>query len=212
MSGLLSSRYVSGDRPTRQLIYNDINEPPFTPNSMDDEFRGTSLDTSKWTWLNQGSSLNADVYEGQLIMFSNENVNQARGIYQSVSGNWTFRCAAVDTDSTAFYSGIFAADGTTGEVRKIVHENAVVRGKSHATPTSSAGDWGNQVYRYGNVSYMQMSWDGTTLTGSVSFDGQRFHTLSTLTPGYTPSIVGLAASNSSAALVLARFLWFRKVG
>ena len=85
-----------------------IDEPPASPDSMDDEFNGSSLD-AKWTKWNEQTGQSITVTDGR-IYFSTPYTIQKRayGIYQSISGSsWKFRCKGCFDALTYQYFGMY---------------------------------------------------------------------------------------------------------
>lgn len=71
------------DPPSGGTTYeNAIDEPPASPNSLDDEFDGSSLD-AKWSWNNQGTSV-ATVANDRLSIDIGAMSDNSSVIYQSV--------------------------------------------------------------------------------------------------------------------------------
>lgn len=104
----LNQTYVSGDKTFRWNGYAwrstttiptagaftlfDANIPPETPNAMDDEFNGTSLDTDKWKTLAGGTPTGWSISQNCL---TNTTYNgYPNTIFQNISDStWIFRMA-----------------------------------------------------------------------------------------------------------------------
>jgi hypothetical protein len=120
-----SDAYLLG-RPDAANLPNSVANPtayygldaqPATPGMMDDEFNGSSLDGSRWTWFNQGGA-SASVGNSLLTLQDPANAsNDMRGIYQNVpNAPWTVvtKILAMDMATYANWAqaGFFMIDGS----------------------------------------------------------------------------------------------------
>ena len=84
---------------------------------MDDEFNGSSLNTSRWSWFNQGGAT-ATVANSLLTLQAPANWgNDTRGVYESVpSAPWTAVAKLVALDMAAYANygqvGLFLTDNS----------------------------------------------------------------------------------------------------
>jgi len=92
-----------------------LNAQPAKPASLDDEFNGSSLDGSRWTWFNQGAAT-ATLGNSLITLQAPPNSgNDTRGIYQNLPAPpWTVvtKLVAMDMASFANYAqvGFFLID------------------------------------------------------------------------------------------------------
>lgn len=198
---------------TRQI--EGIDRPPAIPNSMDDEFYGSSLD-AKWSWLDQGGAT-AVVDEGLLSFSLTENVNRIRGIYQAAPvGAWTFQAKVLKplVQSGNSHSCLFAGQGAGASDDQ---HGVAWFGSQHfpltwASPSSNAGAWiSQQSFNVMQQAYYEISFNGTnTLAVRQSNDGVDWLAWAGQVIAYTPAIVGLGFGNASGELALYEFEWFRR--
>jgi len=204
--------------------------PPTTPESEDDEFDGTVLDTSKWTWRNQGDA-SAAVREGYLVMTADTTASNTLNILeQTVSGSWKFRAkvalsctgrnyahsgiAVVNTANGRVLSFHIAVDSSNNHYLQVHRWNSVTSYNSNPLAVSSA------VSRYGGTDvgyYLEVECNGTNLYFRSSGNGVSY--VLHLTEALTTFIsavdrIGLMVIDSSAATPRAEalFQWFRKIG
>lgn len=207
MAGLLGVDRVLRDRAL------SIDRPPNVPGSLDDEFNGSSLNTSRWTWLDQGTA-SAKVAYGRLHLLLNENSNRMRGIYQSTpSGTWKVQAKVhmpimADGDQGLH---LFAAQSTSGDVRSMAWWSRDIRGISFSSPSSSALGWGLATNADSPTAYFQIEWDGTDVIASASHNGVEWTELSSQTTAYTPAIVGIGITNAVNSFAVYQVSWFRRV-
>jgi hypothetical protein len=191
--------------------------PPAVPGSLDDEFLGSALNTSRWTWLDQGditAHIVGNQYDSRLMLMLRENSNRIRGIYQSApSGSWTVQAKVFTPTVTATNAGphLFAAQSTSGAVLAVSRWADILRALSFSTPSSAGTGTGLTLNDVLTVAYHQLEWNGTDLIGSVSPDGRVWSEVLNTAPGYTPAIVGLGITNANGSLGTYEFGWFRRV-
>lgn len=208
------TRVLPGDWQARRDFLG-VDAPPAHPDPMDDEFLGGSLDTNKWTWIDQGDILAYQPYQaGGLLMTLRESTNRMRGIYQSTPvGNWEFTARIAGPVSDSANAFIFAGESPAAEQLTVgFWLTNVMRGISYATPSSSAGSWGQEANTAPRMCYARVRWDGTDLVAEYSFDGYGWFAVNSDTTGYAPAIVGLGISNQSGQFATYRFFWFRRTG
>jgi len=199
---------------------------PATPDAMDDEFEGASLD-SKWAWRNQGTAT-ATLSQGSLVMTAPANsALNLRGLEQTVSSPGRWRCKVASRAMADFnLAGLYLANNGTGRMLVIDQQNAggtmyVVQKFSNAT-TFGSNVYGpsNDTARYGAIHqwvYLEVEYDGVTVYFRVSASGVdgTFRTLyseAAATFLGTPDRVGLVVNSSSAVEPgIGVFDWFRRM-
>lgn len=209
---------LGDDLALRKLVL-DLDYPPPSPNALDDEFDGDTLDTGKWTWLDQGGTT-AAVTDGQLQLTLNENSNRFRGIYQTApSGSWAFAAKVfiphLVSGSTSG-AWLMAGESTTGEIRAVGLLNLIVQQTARfTTPSSAVAAWVTGLtIAQGQPNpfiYARLDWDGADLAASWSLEGKRWVRDAVVTPAYTPAIVGLGITNQRNVEGVFRFGWFRRL-
>lgn len=214
---LISARLTSGRDLTLEFATFPLDKEPASANAMDDEFGGTSLDTGKWTWVNQGTR-SAAVSNGRLILtHPNGTTDGLGGIYQSTpTAPWCFRAKLlhhtgqhqVNTESM-----LFVGESTTGELTGLGGFQKDLRGSQHLTPTSGQSGWGATLYTWIQdpyYVYVQFIFDGNDLCGYVSY-GAGWYRMNRDAIGYTPAIVGLGTMNSGSVYAHSSWEWFRRI-
>lgn len=202
--------YAGGSMLRSKLLGPD--ERPAAPDPTDDEFDGPSLDTTKWTWLDQGG-VSATQNNGRLTFFLSELSNRIRGITQPApGGSWEFRTKVhfPFVGDLPSYVCIFAAEDATGEVRSVGIWDQAFRGISFSTPSSSGAGWGSVGSSFATETYLQIGWDGSDLTAGWSLEGTGFYEAATVTPTYTPTLVGLGLTNRDGTAGWFTYEWFRR--
>jgi len=216
MSPLASVSLFSGFNEQLRSSVLAIDMKPDDPDVMDDEFDDGSFDTSKWTWMDQGSAT-ASESNDSLFLTLPDDTNRVRGIYQSSpTAPWVFRAKVIYPlgDPGRVFGGLFAGVSTSGEIRGVgIYGESGVRTLTWSTPSSSVAAWGIAV---ANKNYMpkhawvQLAHDGTGLTSGYSPDGQGFRQTGALA-SFSPTIIGLAIANDALPDVTFSFEWFRRV-
>lgn len=203
--------------------------PPPSPDSMDDEFEGSTL-ASKWVWRNQGTST-ATVQAGALVIKpqGTAGVNSLRILEQTVSGSFKVRAKVTHVNNgTVAGTGLCFINNSTG---KIYSFYPVSNGGSsafaidrftNATTYSGAsilGDTGLAGYGAATLPiYLELEYDGTTLYFRASANGAdgTFRTMASEAAATwlgTPDRVGLVTNAPIASPdVYATFDWFRRIG
>ena len=119
------STYVLGKQDSNNLptsvanptAYYGLDAQPAIPGGLDDEFNGVSLDTTRWSWFNQGGA-SASLGNSLAMLQAPPNTGQdARGIYQTTPARpWTViaKLVALDMASYSNYAlvGILLVDGS----------------------------------------------------------------------------------------------------
>lgn len=209
-----------------------VDAPPAVPDSMDDEFEGTTL-ASKWTWRNQGSST-ATVGAGAVLLANDTTgIDNGSVIEQTVSGSFTVRCkndairvahgsdaragmaCFVNSSGKGYFFGRYY-DTSTSTWRFFVNKMTTAASLSGGLGSTAAG-LGGAIFSTGTAipAYLQIRYDGTTVYFEASIDGVEFTTLfseaSATFLAAAPDRVGLFADRGSTQSK-AVFSWFRKIG
>ena len=180
-------------------------DPPTSPDVMDDEFTGTVL-AAKWTIINGC----VPVVRGSRLEVPAEPVTgwNLRGIGQAIptSGDFTFtaRFAGGDSASASFNLPMLMglAEGTAAQ------RFALVALPNDSGPscltlnsvTSFASSFGTTIPyngRHGMFSYFRVSRAGSSYNFDTSRTGRRFYRVGSLTLPYTPTRVVLAANSEN---------------
>lgn len=213
---LASSRLTSGRDLVLERAIHPLDTFPLDPDAMDDEFSGSTLDTGKWTWLNQDGR-SASLGNGLLTLTDPSSSTGIGGIYQSTpTAPWCFRAKLVNhlgQQQTSVSSFIFAGQSTTQEQLGFGGYAGVIRGSVHATPTSGQTGWTGEIGNSANrpyVAYLQLAFDGTQLIAALSRGGGWYVNVRDAV-GYTPAIIGLASVNTGSVDHVSTWDYFRRV-
>jgi hypothetical protein len=158
--------------------------PPQVPNAMDDEFNGTSLNTSLWTWVNQGTA--SAVVSNSIFTIDEPSpqtaTNSNRCIQQSTPGTpWQ-----VVTKMTGIMpwpssgnnrAGMFVSDGT-----KFIFFSILITGlntcqiliqrfSTVTTFSATSTQYNTNAFPF---YYLSIKDDGTNLNYYVSYDGVNY--------------------------------------
>ena len=199
----------------------EVDTAPVSPDAMDDEFDDASFDAGLWSDVNIGGVTKTEAKHA-LVLAVNENVDQLRGIYQSVpAGDWTFRAKILQPswDANFFQANMFVAVSTVGRTRSIGYWCDGVTGirtLTRTSPTSGVAAWGTDVPEFGMPwAYVEIEYDDvagdTFFRQSVSGLEGTFAEWGSITSGFTPTIVGLSMTNRQGAQRGAAFDWFRRI-
>lgn len=208
-------------------------DPPASPDAMDDEFDDASFDTTKWTWLNQGTATLSeadDVLELKGVATSGDNV---RAIIQPVPGStWRFRtkCFGHVTPVTghgANYMGYGLLAYNSGNGRCIpfgpLFVNSWTLYSDRRTVSAFAGNVSSATINASGFpeldvtdwAQLEMECDGTNLLLRSSKNGKYFRQLvSEALATYigTPTHVGLFAFiNNGSVDMTGVFDYFRRM-
>lgn len=202
---------------------------PSSPNAMDDEFEGTTLD-AKWTiYSDEPTNRSVTVDGGQLNLEYTSNAANSRrfvSVLQNVpSGTWKFR-TKMNIEGT-----LWTYIGGTVIVRKASSD------KSHLFGLMKHGSWGDGLSAFYSrltastmnsevdllnyftqTLYMEVEYDGTNLIYRVSTTGVKYQTVFTEAVathlGGAPEQIGLNLHPYNAAGYanpMVSFEWFRRV-
>lgn len=201
---------------------NPIDKPPTTPNDIDDEFNGDSLN-AKWLWLNQGSS--SVRLENSIIELNAQNQSHGtlcRGIVQPVPNSIDFTIAAkfLGTNLWVGYAkaGLLISESLVGKQLGIWHAFDGVwkglMGEFFTDPAtrSSFGYYGPEVqpqggyikarlYKTGEVWYVDFSYSLNGIAWTPSKIG--------LAIGFTPAYIGMGWDFETSDTGKSYYDWFR---
>jgi hypothetical protein len=236
--------YVLGQRDLSNLpnaVFNPtaaygLDVAPATAGSLDDEFDGSSLNLTRWTWIGQSTGPSqANVAKSllQLIDTAANNNSGGGSIVQACpSTPWavTAKCQAAPglySGPTPYhFAGVILANGNTGAAKwlqfgassqpgsLLIAIFAINGGAYVSTPYSSNFTW----WAVGSTPFfwLRVGDDGTNVNFSVSYDGVNFFALysqgrtSFLTGG--PTYVGLCSQSNNTSHNSMQLLvdWFRR--
>ncbi len=194
---------------------------PFTANAMDDEFDSNALNTSLWTWGNQGTS--TFTVQNGIGVFTNQDGNNAdavRAITQPVPAStpWTVTTkVAVASANTGCnkYNGIFLSDGTHQESYGPTYPNANQGMLLYAIQIGSAFVSTNLSLSVSGWVYLRAQDDGTNVKYSYSPDGVNWVQQYSEARGsfFTtkPTLVGVMMNATQTTCVQSMSVdWFRR--
>jgi hypothetical protein len=209
-------------------FYRKIDIPPLTPDAMDDEFNGATLD-SKWTILNQYTGQTIDLVDGFLVMETPMGmVHRRLAVVQSTpSGNWTIRAKmAIACLAWNFFGVGLIARRTTGNIDKSVWAGLISHssyGMWSGFAQNLDGENGGSEWDLCNFEhqefYLELKYDGTHLIWSISVTGVRFREIFSQAVadylGGVPDQIGINlhcydAVGGGGWGGLASFDWFRR--
>lgn len=204
--------------------------PPSSPDAMDDEFNDNNFDTTKWTWLNQGtatiSEAAADYGHATLTDPSGAGAN-LRALEQTLPATpWRFRAkVALFTNRTNVgTAGLYIRSSVSSRIytfnpiyesgEKIYVQRYTNASTFSATQTTLT--LGQVVTPY---IYLDIENDGTTLFFRYSFSGhpKTFNLLYSeaqttwFTGGNLPNRIGFFANSHNSAPVGLVLDWFRRI-
>ena len=199
----------------------EVDTVPASPDAMDDEFDDDSFDTGLWSDINIGGVTKTEAKHA-LVLGVNENVDNLRGIYQTVpSGDWKFRAKILQPsiDDSFFQANLFAAVSTSSTTRSIGFwcDGVVgVRTLTRTSPTTAPSGWGKDLNSFGYPwVYVEIEWDDTAgdvfYRSSTSGLEGTFGEFGSITSGFVPTIIGLSMTNRQGAQRGAAFDWFRRI-
>lgn len=209
--------------------YRPIDEPPASPDSMDDEFSGSSLD-AKWTKWNEQSGQSITVGGGRATFQTPYTIqNQVYAILQPVSGtSWKFRAkAAIEAPTWNYFGVCMYVRRTTGADKTL---------QFTYTYNSGFAGLGPVLYRLNGTTqfavidlsnfdsdevYLEAAYDGSKIKFGMSLTGHVFFVVWEETPsthlGGDPEYIGIGllpySENTSSTWWggVGVFDWFRKV-
>jgi collagen triple helix repeat protein/IPT/TIG domain-containing protein len=232
-----ASNYVLGTQDPAELpnsvanptVYYGPDAQPAAPGSLDDEFNGSLLNTSRWTWFNQGLATVAVGNSFVTLQAPPNALNDTRGIYQTTPAPpWTVVTKIVAMDMASYAAaaqvGFLLVDGTD----KAMTCDLSVRS---ATPTfgfdisywNSGTSWNTaptgEIGVITGVTFpvwLKLEDDGTNITCSFSRSGAAYLPVGSVSAtawlAGGPTGVGLLiGSNGANAVVNGTYDYFRQV-
>ncbi len=210
-------------------LYNDLDAPPASPGSLDDEFDAGSLDPS-WSWLNQGSTTISFERSHAILYQATHAGESVSAIIKSAPGTPWQVTAEVQVElhvskfATGYWkTGLILYDSVSGRLYSFglaSQAASVVKVDRFNNPTSFSAnqfqsDTLGSAYPRGGKVYLRAEDDGSNIKFSMSFGGLRFSQLYSeartafLTNG--PDNVGLCINNNGATVDLYVICdWFRR--
>jgi hypothetical protein len=209
--------------------YFGLNAQPPRPGAMDDEFNGSSLNTARWMWFNQGAASATLGYSLITLEDPASSIGDMRGIYQNVPTTpWTVvaKLAALDMATYTNYAqtGMFVVDSSGKAISCVLSVRSTnptfgfdisywTSGTQWTrSPTSEIDVMPTVIFPL----WLKLQDDGTNITCSFSRTGVMYFQVgseprtSWLSSG--PTGVGLeVGSNFSNAVVDATYEYFRQV-
>lgn len=194
--------------------------PPATAGSLDDEFAGASLDTVRWTWVNQGSVTATQANSILRLYCPNAAGDNKHAIVQTAPATpWevTAKTWFLAPPTTYPMGGVVFRDGS-GKLMSFAYEwNNGLRIAKYNSPTS----FNSNTFLFGNLGslsfpcYLRIRDNGTNLIFSYSMDGasflQMYQESRTAFFGSGPTQVGLVLdANQTSFDVQLSCDWFRR--
>jgi hypothetical protein len=205
-----------------------LNAQPVAPASLDDEFNGSSLDGSRWTWFNKGDAT-ATLGNSLITLQAQPNLdNDTRGIYENLPAPpWTVVTKLVAMDMASYSNfaqvGFFLTDATG---RAVTCDLSV----RTTTPTfafdisywNSGTSFSNSTgerYEMPVISFplwFKLQDDGTNITCSFSRTGVLYFPIGSVSrtawlPSGPTGVGLLIGSNGANAVVNGTYEYFRQV-
>jgi hypothetical protein len=197
---------------------------PTSPNSMDDEFETTTLD-SKWTLVNQGSAVYSLV-NGNLVINCPTSVGENNFLFVQATPGTPWEITAKISPESALtgycFANLVVRESSTGkfirwgpEFRQAPSIGKFLGAANFTNPTTYAGTSpvSDFAYEWANELYVRIKDDGTNLIFSTSRNGLTWTQWGTV--GRTahmaggPNQVGLCLGPTSMAVAMA-VDWFRR--
>jgi hypothetical protein len=202
--------------------------PPTSPNALDDEFNGTSID-AKWVRNTSISGGSCTVAVGSGILRITTGATGDPHCYgQAISGNFKVRAkiGMLTTTIGSAYANfqqcglyVYRSTGTKRISFHLLSNLNLEIGRWTAVTFNTATAYGaNMVKRdFESFIYVEMEYDGTNIISRVSRTGHEgtFFQVASETAashlGGAPTEVGLMANASSATAVMLTCDWFRRI-
>jgi hypothetical protein len=212
--------FVTGGGGSSGSYYeNPIDMPPSTPNSMDDEFDDTVMD-SKWSWINQGTSAWTENNRyGSIDLLSGSDHTRLL-VQEAPTGDFTATAKiTVSGPKLNYYSfGICLYNSANG--RRIVFGKCCRSGYSgiQAVKFSSNTSYSSDAYLNGGWDstfiYVRVRKTGTSYYLDMSADGDFWwqvftEPISTFLSAISHVGVGYFRNNTSGVTYKGRCDWFR---
>ena len=204
-------------------ITNHPDNPPSSPNSMDDEFSGTTLNSK---WSQQGGGTYTWTVSGGSVRFQQAAAPSERlkGLEQVISGSaWKFRTRASLNSGGSNYMGVglYVRDSVSGKVCwfGMIHHSA----HGYFAPLvllcsnmeTYIGEVDTDAWYMSNRWYMELEYDGTNFIFRHSADGINYFTIFAYPQSAylatTPNQVGIAVHRWNPLGMDASYDWFRRI-
>ena len=204
-------------------ITNHPDNPPSSPNSMDDEFEETTLNSK---WSQQGGGTYTWNVSGGSVRFQQAAAPSERlkGLEQVISGSaWKFRTRAFLNSGGSNYMGVglYVRDSVSGKVCwfGMIHHSA----HGYFAPLvllcsnmeTYIGEVDTDAWYMSNRWYMELEYDGTNFIFRHSADGINYFTIFAYPQSAylatTPNRVGIAVHRWSPLGMDASYDWFRRI-
>ncbi len=222
----------SSDLPTsvaNPTAYFGLDAQPVIAGRLDDEFNGVSLDTTRWSWFNQGGA-SASLGNSLITLTDPPNTGpDVRGIYQTApTPPWTVvaKLVALDMASYTNYAavGMVLVDGSGKAITCAMSVRSTSptfgfdlsywnNGSSvNSSPTGALDTMATVVFPL----YFKMQDDGTNITCSFSRTGTTYFQLAEVNrtqwlPSGPQGVGLLIASNQSNQVAAGTFEYFRQI-
>lgn len=230
------STYVLGKQDWNNLptsvanptAYYGLDAQPTIRGGLDDEFNGVSLDTTRWSWFNQGGA-SASLGNSLVTLQAPPHLGQdSRGIYQTTPAPpWTVvaKLVAMDMASYTNYAqvGILLVDGSgKAVVCAMTVRSTIPTFGFDISYWNNGGSWSNSATGVLDTMstlvfplYWKVQDDGTKITCSISRTGTTYFQVGEVNRTQWlpigPQGVGLLiGSNSSNQVVAATYEYFRQ--
>lgn len=195
--------------------------PPATAGSLDDEFLGASLDTGRWTWVNQGSVTSSQANSILRLYCPKASGDNKHCIVQTAPATpWesTMKLWFLAPGGTTYPIGGAVLRDSSGKLIAYDYEwTTGIRIARYNSPTS----FNANTFNFSSPGYLSLPYylkikdDGTNLTYSYSMDGsaflQLFQESRTAFLASGPTQVGLVLdANQTSFDVQLSCDWFRR--
>lgn len=203
--------------------------PPATPNAMDDEFDGASLDLAKWTWVNQGAALATQRASYLSIAAPSTNGQNMQGLTQPLPAapyEFLLECTPPFAPSAevlaAIGVGIYDSVSTVLKAVFLLNTNSgAPAGVSQLevqtwTGSTFAAVLGTPLFpadtNYAYLRVGRLAAGATPFYADVSTDGIHYTRYLDDVVGFTPDSVGIFFLNNhpTGYTMLADFDFFRR--
>jgi len=196
--------------------------PPTSPDAMDDEFDGASLD-AKWTQINYvDETTEAIVHSRYFLTDAARSDPQICGIEQAISGNFIVRAKFEIESPTSDYNGVGIGMKNSANGRYewlgIIHYSSY----GYLSPTrfylsdatTYEGEESIDAWAIRSAFYLEIENDGTNLYSRISTSGHNFFLMQTIAIadylGAAPTDIGIFMYREDAALAISCD-WFRRM-
>lgn len=199
-------------------LYMPIDVPPATPNAMDDEFDGSSLD-AKWSQTTGGTNPAWSLSSGLLV--ADVSANKAGSLVQTIpSGDWTIAAqlgpftARISGDNHV-PNGMTLDEGSSTQksfrfVRMLKNSGLKMLLMNLPSYTDWTSDVAEHSIPYSGFMYQRIRRSGSTYYFEYSGDGFMWTSLWSGTLSFTPTKIGITSAGSNSVPIGGTFGWFRR--